>query len=236
MPQSRADQHWEPMLKKWRGWLASAEKRDEAQVAARRRGRSPCCAADRARLPRRQGGSRRDRGADARRRSTRHPPPASWPSWPSWARPAGALGGDRRPALRARLATYVGMLVDQIHAPMRYQVEPVRGPGSPGSLMIETPRFKMLRTYDAPPVFQPGSNFFGYVGYDGNGMPVIASGKELRGGCRGRERSRNLRPRGDRAAYARTDRRGEPEGHGLAPADASATSMRSRSPTPRPAP
>jgi hypothetical protein len=63
---------------------------------------------------------------------------------------------------------------------MKYQVEPVRGPGSPGALAIETPRFRMLRTYDAPAVFQPGANFYGYVGYDGNGMPIIVSGKELR--------------------------------------------------------
>ena len=58
---------------------------------------------------------------------------------------------------------FAAMLVDQIHAPMRYQVEPVRGPGSPGALLIETPRFKMLRTYDAPPVFQPGTNFLAWI-------------------------------------------------------------------------
>ena len=88
-----------------------------------------------------------------------------------------AVRSSATDALRSRKPRdYAGMLVDQIHAPMRYQIEPVRGPGSPGALLIETPRYKMLRTYDAPAVFQPGANFYGYVGYDANGMPIIASG------------------------------------------------------------
>jgi Pretoxin HINT domain len=70
-------------------------------------------------------------------------------------------------------------LVQQIHAPAKYEARPVGGPGSPGALMIETPRFKVLRSYDAPPAFNLGSSFRGYVGYDLNGLPVVAAGREL---------------------------------------------------------
>ncbi len=77
------------------------------------------------------------------------------------------------------LREYAGPLVELIHSPMTYQVEPVRGPGSPGALLVETPRFKMLRTYDAPPAFQLSDQFYGYVGYDVNGLPVVVRGREL---------------------------------------------------------
>ena len=45
-----------------------------------------------------------------------------------------------------------------------------RGPGD------RDPRFRMLRTYDVPPAFVPGRDFRGYVGYDDNGLPVVAPG------------------------------------------------------------
>src|SRR5262249_55015593 len=75
---------------------------------------------------------------------------------------------------------YAGTLVDMIHGPMRYQAQPVGGPGSPGALLVETPRFRMLRTYDAPSVVLPQASFYGYVGYDDNGLPVILKGRELK--------------------------------------------------------
>ncbi len=76
---------------------------------------------------------------------------------------------------------YAGQLVEMIHTPVRYRVQPVSGPGSPGALLVETPRFRMLRTYDAPPPFMLNSSFYGYVGYDANGLPVVARGIELLG-------------------------------------------------------
>ena len=49
-----------------------------------------------------------------------------------------------------------------------------------GALAIDAPRFRMLRTYDVPPAFDLESSFHGYVGYDDNGLPVVAQGHELR--------------------------------------------------------
>ncbi len=45
---------------------------------------------------------------------------------------------------------YAGKLVDMIHGIVRYQVRPVSGPNSRGSLSIDAPRFRMVRTYEAP--------------------------------------------------------------------------------------
>ena len=70
-------------------------------------------------------------------------------------------------------------MVDMIQAPMTYRVQPVSGPGQPGALLVETPRYKVLRTYSAPPAFALGSTFRGYVGFDGNGLPVVAAGREV---------------------------------------------------------
>jgi hypothetical protein len=37
----------------------------------------------------------------------------------------------------------------------------------------------MLRTYDAPPAFTLSDQFYGYVGYDANGLPVVVRGAEM---------------------------------------------------------
>ena len=67
------------------------------------------------------------------------------------------------------LAPLVGLLVD----PLKYEVKPVGGPGSPGVLFVEGERFNVARYY-APPLPpnvapQPGD----LISYDRFGMPVI---------------------------------------------------------------
>ena len=74
---------------------------------------------------------------------------------------------------------YAGNLVEMIHGTIRYKVQAVTGPDSRGTLAIDAPRFRMVRTYDVPPAFELASSFRGYVGYDDNGLPVVAEGREL---------------------------------------------------------
>jgi hypothetical protein len=62
-------------------------------------------------------------------------------------------------------------------APKTYQIEPVAGPGSEGKLVVDTQRFRLTRTYQAPPVANLGG--WQYVGYDINGLPVIIRAFEL---------------------------------------------------------
>lgn len=85
-------------------------------------------------------------------------------------------------ALRTRSPReYAGMLVEQVRAPWTYSVVPVAGPGSPGQIEVNSPRFRWVRRYDAPRAFAIGSfTFYGYAGYDGNGLPVVISGIDLR--------------------------------------------------------
>jgi hypothetical protein len=175
----RAISHWEPLLRKWRTMLVEKDKKDEAetllegvndqgavpaivrvfvdtseahqQVAARLLGRIDTPESTRE-LSRLAVLSRFDSVREASTQSLKGRSPRD----------------------------YVAQLVEMIHAPMAYKVEPVRGPGSPGALLVETPRYQMLRTYDAPPAFQLSNQFYGYVGYDANGLPVVARGAELK--------------------------------------------------------
>jgi hypothetical protein len=75
---------------------------------------------------------------------------------------------------------YAEWLVNLIRAPMTYQMRPVGGPGTQGALLIDSPRFRILRTYDAPPAFRLSSTYRGYVGYDINGLPVVMDRWDVR--------------------------------------------------------
>ncbi|HEV3120931.1 MAG TPA: polymorphic toxin-type HINT domain-containing protein [Isosphaeraceae bacterium] len=81
---------------------------------------------------------------------------------------------------------YVALLIEMIHTPVRYEVRPVQGPGSEGTLFVETARFEMIRKYTAPPPFTLASSFHGYVGFDPNGLPVVVKGVEMKDLMRGK--------------------------------------------------
>jgi Pretoxin HINT domain len=74
---------------------------------------------------------------------------------------------------------YVAELIDMVQGPVEYKIQPVQGPGSQGALLIDSPRFTMLRTYDAPPAFNLASTFRGTITYDDDGMPLVIRGVEL---------------------------------------------------------
>jgi hypothetical protein len=68
---------------------------------------------------------------------------------------------------------YLELLVDLMLDPLKYEVKPVGGPGSPGILFVEGEQFNVARFYAPPPppnvVPQPGD----IISYDQFGMPVI---------------------------------------------------------------
>jgi tetratricopeptide (TPR) repeat protein len=75
---------------------------------------------------------------------------------------------------------YVGFLIAMIPLPVEYKVQPVRGPGSQGALLIDTPRFTMLRTYEAPVAFTLAASFRGALTVDEtDGMPIVYRGVDL---------------------------------------------------------
>ena len=59
---------------------------------------------------------------------------------------------------------YAGQLVELIRGKIRHTVIPVNGPGSTGALVLDTPRIRMVLTYETPAVFQPAASFRGYAG------------------------------------------------------------------------
>ncbi|MDR3634138.1 MAG: hypothetical protein P4L84_10050 [Isosphaeraceae bacterium] len=67
---------------------------------------------------------------------------------------------------------YLTLLVGLLSDPLKYEVRPVGGPGSPGVLFVEGERANVRRFY-APPApsvqFQPGD----IVTYDASGLPVL---------------------------------------------------------------
>ena len=75
--------------------------------------------------------------------------------------------------LRGRPADdYLELLVGLMVDPLKYEVKPVGGPGSPGVLFVEGQRFNVARFY-APPapniIWRPGD----VITFDASGMPMI---------------------------------------------------------------
>jgi len=178
LEQTRADRLWEPLLKRWKTWLKDDKRRDQAttemnsvtdphavpavvQILAQGNEREQMAAAQllgRIDIP----------------SSTRALLQLAVFSASDYVR-ATATEAIRRREPR----DFAGWLIDFIRTPWQYRVQPVGGPGSPGALQIVTPRFTMLRTYDAPPAFTLSDQFFGYIGYDVNGLPIVVRGAEM---------------------------------------------------------
>jgi hypothetical protein len=86
---------------------------------------------------------------------------------------------------------YLGLLVGLMKDPLRYEVRPVGGPGSPGVLFVEGERFNVRRFYAPPPLnipFRPGDT----ISFDAFGMPVITHPLGLPLGKRGVPGSKSL--------------------------------------------
>ena len=72
--------------------------------------------------------------------------------------------------LRGRDAReYADLLIALIRDPIKYEVRPVGGPGSPGVLFVEGKKANLKRLYESASAFQPGDS----VGFDRFGQPVL---------------------------------------------------------------
>jgi hypothetical protein len=176
--ESESLRHWEPLLRRWRGWLDNPGRRKEAQAHLNELV-DPLAARAISRVFR-DGQVAHEQLAVAMLSRIDTPAATQGLAVLSVLGATDAVRSAAIKTLRSRPPRdYGGMLVDQIHTPMKYQVEAVRGPGLPGTLIVETPRFRMVRNYDAPVVARLGDFFLGgYMGYDGNGMPVIATWRD----------------------------------------------------------
>ena len=179
LAQKHADRHWEPLLHRWAAELREPRRRALPRQTLRRsrtrwQSLRSCGSSARARQP---GRSWRCVFSG---RSMPRPPLCCWRA-SRFTATTPACGRQRPKRFRGREPRdYAGRLVNLIRAPMTYEMRPVGGPGSQGVLVVDSPRFRITRTYNAPPAFRLASNFRGYVGYDLNGMPLVMSGNDLK--------------------------------------------------------
>ena len=172
----KADRRWEPLLRKWRGWLDDPARRDEARrqldavddpyaapAIARVLGDGPTADLAVAMLARFDTPESTLKLAEM-----------------AVANPSPWIRGKAIKALRGRDSRdYVGALVDLVHSAIKLHVQPVAGPGAPGLVIVETPRVKMIRTYDAPTIFRPEQLAGGFFGFDDDGLPVVAMAAQV---------------------------------------------------------
>jgi hypothetical protein len=178
--QKRADKYWEPLFRLWKGWFGSKFRRTDAEQQFERVDdpravpmiyRFLCFSAS----AEEQEIAVRTLGRIPGAPATRELAELAVYSVSSDARDAAIEHLKKREP-----TDYANILIELIHAPVRYDFLPVQGPGTRGALVVDTSRFHILRTYDAPPAFTLGRSFYGYAGYDPNGLPVIIRGVELR--------------------------------------------------------
>lgn len=173
--QKKADKHWKPLLTKWRGWLGEKARRDEAEKALAEVTDPHAVAAVWsvfvAGTP-----STHDRAVQI----------LGQIDAPAASRALAFLAVFDDSAEVRRRATetlkqrdpreYAGMLVTLLRDPIKYEVKPVNGPGSPGALFVQGEKFNVRRQYAAPAMpyipISPSDQF----DFDIDGLPVIIRG------------------------------------------------------------
>ena len=64
---------------------------------------------------------------------------------------------------------YAELLIGLLREPIRFEVQHVGGPGSPGELLVEGKRANVRRVYTPPSPFQPGDQ----LGLNASGQRVV---------------------------------------------------------------
>jgi len=170
--QKQADRTWKPLLEKWRGMLAKSNQRDEARTGL-------LGVTDPRALPSVARVFGTDRTTDQQvavgllgqiespQASRALAALAVFPSSPDVRRTALETLRQRDPR------DFLGFWISLIRVPIKYEVRPVGGPGSPGMLFIAGEKANTQRVYrsiDAPNL----ANYSGgQLTYDANGLPVL---------------------------------------------------------------
>ncbi len=177
--QKQADRYWEPLLKKWLSWLGESRHRREAEDLLATVSDPGAVPSILKLLPMDRPEADQLRRVrvlaqiDDRSSSQAIAYQAIWTL-------SGPVRRESIEVLKGRPPRdYAGPLVEMIHGPIRYEVQSVTTPGSPGVLAIEAPRFRMLRNYESPPAFTLNASFRGYIGTSPNGLPFVAQGREM---------------------------------------------------------
>ncbi len=169
--QEKADRQWKPRLERWKSQLGDDRKRHEARASIASIS-DPLAVPSVLRVF--AGGDRSDQalaiqilGQIPSRNSTRAlAEAAAMATSPEVRRLATEALRSRDPR------EFADLLITLIRKPIKYEVRPVGGPGSPGVLLVEGKRVNLQRLYSPPPApsLMPGDRF---LGYDQYGLPII---------------------------------------------------------------
>lgn len=163
--QGKADRYWKPQLERWRSWLGKKEKRDEAE-------RLFNGVADPRAVPsiwKVFGGVRSSTADQMRGVQLLGQIEASASSR---ALATLAIFGKTEEVRRRAVEVlrhrdphdFAALLIATLRDPIKYEVKPVNGPGSPGALFVSGERFNVQRLYAAPSLAATSSMLYnGYV-------------------------------------------------------------------------
>ncbi len=171
--QKQADRHWRPRLLKWKSWLD--EKAHRARAEEELAGVTDPRAVPSLWLTLAQG------SADHQARAVQVLGQIDAPG-ASRALALLAVFGRTPEVRRASTETlrsrdrreYLDTLIALVRDPIKYEVRPVGGPGSPGALFVQGKQFNVQRLYSPPPVPSVPNMGNGVLNYDENGLPVLS--------------------------------------------------------------
>jgi hypothetical protein len=171
--QKKADKQWKPLLSKWRGWLADKNKRAQAETLLE--GVTDPLAVRSIWAVFVEGGEAGHARAVRLLGQIDAPESARVLAVIAVFSPSAESRRMATESLRNRdIRPVVGWLVALIRKPLKYEVRPVNGPGSPGVLFVEGQKFNVQRLYAPPPM--PNIPLFAGepVSYDQYGLPVVS--------------------------------------------------------------
>jgi RNA polymerase sigma factor (sigma-70 family) len=151
--QARADRHWQPLLEKWRAWLADRDQERRTKAERHLTTVSDPLAARSVWWVFAEGGEAKQAiavqlfgqmdGSDASRALATLAVVSPW-------------GNIRRSATETLLhrdpREFIGSLIQRMRNPVKFEVRPVGGPGAPGVLFVEGQKFNVGRLYAPPPL------------------------------------------------------------------------------------
>ena len=169
----QADRHWRPRFLKWKSWLD--EKAHRARAEEELAGVTDPRAVPSLWLTLAQG------SADHQARAVQVLGQIDAPG-ASRALALLAVFGRTPEVRRASTETlrsrdrreYLDTLIALVRDPIKYEVRPVGGPGSPGALFVQGKQFNVQRLYSPPPVPSLPNMGNGVLNYDENGLPVLS--------------------------------------------------------------
>jgi hypothetical protein len=167
----KAESHWRPLLVKWKTWLKQTTRQAEVEAAFREM-TDPMAVGSIVKVfgP----GGPEDLAMASRLLGQVDAPSAA--RGLAWLAVFGSTDAVRQSAVEALAGRdpreCSGWLIAQLRNPIKYEVKPVGGPGSPGELYIEGKRLNTRNFYSAPaPMldFRPGDT----LAYDAYGYLVV---------------------------------------------------------------